>query len=56
MRRKNLVEGETTAKEIRSAYGLFFDLAKRYTCVETLDRVIQHAIVERIEIGEKLLP
>lgn len=56
VRRKKLVEGETTAKEIRSAYGLFFDLAKRYTCVETLDRDILHTFVERIEIGEKILP
>lgn len=56
VRRKKLVEGETTAKEIRSAYGLFFDLAKRYTCVETLDRDILHAFIERIEIGEKILP
>ena len=56
VRRKKLVAGETTAKEIRSAYGLFFDLAKRYTCVETLDRDILHTFVERIEIGEKILP
>ena len=55
-RRKKLVEGETTAKEIRSAYGLFFDLAKKYTCVEKLDRDMLHAFIERIEIGEKILP
>ena len=56
VRRKKLVEGETTAKEIRSAYGLFFDLAKRYTYVETLDRDILHTFIDRIEIGEKILP
>ena len=56
VRRKKLVEGETTAKEIRSAYGLFFDLAKRYTCVKALDREILHTFIERIEIGEKILP
>ena len=51
-----LVEGETTAKEIRDTYGHFFDLAKRYTCVETLDRNILHTFIDRIEIGEKILP
>lgn len=56
VRRKKLVAGETTAKEIRSAYGLFFDLAKKYTNVEKLDRDMLHAFVERIEIGEKILP
>ena len=56
VRRKKLVEGETTAKEIRSAYGLFFDLAKRYAYVETLDRDILHTFIDRIEIGEKILP
>ena len=56
VRRKKLVEGETTAKEIRSAYGLFFDLAKRYTCVKALDREMLHTFIERIEIGEKILP
>lgn len=55
VRRKKLVAGETTAKEIRSAYGLFFDLAKKYTNVEKLDRDMLHAFVERIEIGEKIL-
>ena len=48
-RRKKLVEGETTAKEIRDTYGHFFDLAKRYTCVETLDRNILHTFIDRIE-------
>ena len=56
VRRKKLVAGETTAKEIRSAYGLFFDLAKKYTNVEKLDRDMLHAFVERIEIAEKFLP
>lgn len=56
VRRKKLVAGETTAKEIRSAYGLLFDLAKKYTNVEKLDRDMLHAFVERIEIGEKILP
>ena len=55
-RRKKLVEGETTAKEIRDTYGHFFDLVKRYTCVETLDRSILHTFIDRIEIGEKILP
>lgn len=55
-RRKKLVEGETTAKEIRDTYGHFFDLVKRYTCVETLDRNILHTFIDRIEIGEKILP
>ncbi len=56
VRRRNLAEGKTAAKEIRSAYGLFFRLAKRYTDIETLDRDLLHAFIERIEIGEKILP
>lgn len=56
VRRRNLAEGKTAAKEIRSAYGLFFRLAKRYTHIETLDRDLLHAFIERIEIGEKILP
>lgn len=56
VRRRNLAEGKTAAKEIRSAYGLFFRLAKRYTHIETLDRALLHTFIERIEIGEKILP
>ena len=56
VRRRRLAEGKTAAKEIRSAYGLFFRLAKRYTHIETLDRDLLHAFIERIEIGEKILP
>lgn len=56
VRRRNLAEGKTAAKEIRSAYGLFFRLAKRYTHIEALDRDLLHAFIERIEIGEKILP
>lgn len=35
---------------------LFFDLARRYSHIETLDRDILHTFIERIEIGEKILP
>ena len=56
VRRRRLAEGKTAAKDIRSAYGLFFRLAKRYTHIETLDRDLLHAFIERIEIGEKILP
>ena len=56
VRRRRLAEGKTAAKEIRSAYGLFFRLAKRYTHIEALDRDLLHAFIERIEIGEKILP
>ena len=56
VRRRRLAEGKTAAKEIRSAYGLFFRLVKRYTHIETLDRDLLHAFIERIEIGEKILP
>ena len=31
-------------------------LAQRYSHIETLDRDILHALIERIEIGEKILP
>lgn len=55
-RRKKLLEGESTAKEIRGAYETFFQLAKQYTCIETLNREMLHTFIDRIEIGEKILP
>ncbi len=54
--RKQLVSDVSEESSIRDAYRLFFDLAKRYSYIETLDRDILHAFIERIEIGEKILP
>ena len=42
-------------QSIRNAYTLFFDIAKRCSHIEKLDRDILHTFIERIEIGEKIL-
>lgn len=54
--RKQLLSDVSEERAIRDTYRLFFDLAKRYSYIETLDRDILHAFIERIEIGEKILP
>ena len=53
---KKLLTDVSVENDIRSAYDLFFSLARRYSHIETLDRDILHAFIERIEIGEKILP
>lgn len=55
-RQKKLLADASEETSIRNAYGLFFEIAKRYAPVETLERDILHTFVERIEIGEKILP
>lgn len=42
--------------EIQENYDRFFALAKRYTYIETLDRDTLVTFIDRIEIGEKVLP
>ena len=54
--RNKLLADSGAENEIRSNYDLFFSIAKRYAPVEALDRDILHTFVERIEIGEKILP
>ena len=54
--RRQLLSDVSEETTIRDSYRLFFDLAKRYSDIETLDRDILHAFIERIEIGEKILP
>ena len=54
--RKKLLAHTAEDQNIRNAYMLFFDIAKRYSHIDRLDRDILHAFVERIEIGEKILP
>ena len=44
------------ADEILENYERFFALAKQYTHIETLDRDTLVTFVERIEVGEKILP
>lgn len=44
------------AEEIRENYDRFFSLAKQYTHIETLDRETLVTFIDRIEIGEKILP
>ena len=55
-RQKKLLADASEQTSIRNAYGLFFEIAKRYAPVETLERDIVHTFIERIEIGEKILP
>ena len=55
-RQKKLLADASEEANIRNAYGLFFEIAKRYAPVETLERDIVHTFIERIEIGEKILP
>ena len=54
--RERLIADTSEEKNIRDAYELFFGLAQRYSYIETLDRDILHTFIERIEIGEKILP
>lgn len=44
------------AEEIAENYERFFALAKQYTHIETLDRDTLVTFVDRIEIGDKVLP
>lgn len=55
-RQKKLLADASEETGIRNAYGLFFEIARRYAPVETLERDILHTFIERIEIGEKILP
>ena len=47
---------EDPADEIQENYEKFFALAKQHTHIETLDRDILVTFIDRIEIGEKILP
>ena len=47
---------EDPAEEIQENYERFFALAKQYTYIETLDRDTLVTFIDRIEIGEKILP
>lgn len=47
---------EDPADEIQENYEKFFSLTKQHTHIETLDRDTLVTFVDRIEIGEKILP
>jgi molecular chaperone DnaK (HSP70) len=47
---------EDPAEKIQENYKKFFTLAKQYTHIETLDRDTLVTFIDRIEIGEKILP
>jgi DNA invertase Pin-like site-specific DNA recombinase len=47
---------EDPPEKIQENYKKFFALAKQYTHIETLDRDTLVTFVDRIEIGEKILP
>lgn len=49
-------QGDSALTRIRNDYDAFFTLAGRYSRIERLDRGILHTLIERIEIGEKILP
>ena len=55
-RSAELKSGRLESDKVRDAYTEFFELAKKYTHIEKLDRDILHTFIERIEIGPKLLP
>ena len=44
------------ADRIQENYERFFALAKQYTYIETLDRDTLVTFIDRIEVGEKILP
>lgn len=43
-------------QEIESNFELFFSLAKKHTHIEVLDRETLETFVDRIEVGDKILP
>ena len=47
---------EDPANEIQENYERFFALVKQYTYIENLDRDTLVTFIDRIEIGEKILP
>lgn len=47
---------EDPADDIQENYERFFALAKQYTHIETLDRDTLVTFIDRIEVGEKILP
>lgn len=51
-----LEEREQTANAERNSYDEFFSLARSYAHIDVLTRDVLMAFVERIEIGEKILP
>lgn len=46
----------TSQAEIQNNFNKFFELAKQYTHIDTLDRVTLLTFVEKIEVGPKILP
>ena len=42
--------------EVADNYKQFFNLVKQYSHIDTLDRETMLTFVEKIEIGEKILP
>ncbi len=53
---KKLKEGKSETDEIKDAYDAFFKLAKRYTHIDELTEEIVRTFIDRIEVGEKILP
>lgn len=50
------LKADDPADEIQANYEKFFNLAKQYTHIETLDRDTLVTFVERIEVGDKIYP
>ena len=51
-----LKTGKTESDIVKDSYDAFFKLAKEYTHIEELTESIVRTFIERIEIGEKILP
>lgn len=49
-------EAANHEEKIRDSFERFFAAAKRYSNIETLDRETLTTFIEKIEIGEKILP
>ncbi len=53
---KKLKEGKSESAEMKDAYDAFFKLTKKYTHIEELTEEIVRTFIEKIEVGEKILP
>lgn len=51
-----LKANRTEGDEIKDAYDAFFKLVKKFTHIDELTEDIVRTFIERIEIGEKILP
>lgn len=51
-----LKKGRTDCDMVKDAYDAFFKLAKKYSSVDEVTESLVRTFIERIEVGEKILP